>query len=250
MPPPRLNIARLLSELFNTATYCNRSRPFIRWRAFDSSYVYSKHIARNVITLSEYIIGNTEYNTNSDADMRSRFQKVLENFDMMLFECAKMLAKDAATKQDGDDNNKRTVVFLILSHICLRYIQGALKMIKTYTFPGTLSDEEESRGFTGGALVIPVLDLVPQVPDRGDAAWALGSLKSLFLYVESGGVGHISFAKLPNDTTLSVDLEGHEYTQVIIEACLINVGKGSVDMKLMEGYEWDKHTVIDGVRYI
>jgi hypothetical protein len=205
-------------------------------------------VTRHVVALTKHLTELTDTAASFYSDRKDVFVRIMKMMSVMMLECAKRLSVVADI--DAVDN-RRVAVCLVLCHGCLRYAQKKLDFGDVYSFPGVLQIASRGKaGVCGGALTTKLEDLVPVIPSDADARWLARALESQLDVMDVGSIfeGCLTFAKLPEGTWLPMELEGHDYTRRVIEACVFNAGRGTVGMSLAEGYDWDRHVVVDGVR--
>jgi hypothetical protein len=209
-----------------------------------------RRVADKVISITSHL--TTLDNVPSVySDRMDTFEAILKMLNHMQFVVAKKLAFSVSAEAVDTMENKQLAVCMVLCHACLRYVQKALAFENVYTFPGGLRLETNVRSpLCGGALATVLDDIVPKIPTKADALWLVGSLRCLLdvAGAEGGYDGCATFAKRPSSSKLHPDVEGHGYAKMVLEACLTNAGKGSSDMELFEGYDWDSEVAVDGVR--
>jgi hypothetical protein len=214
-------------------------------------------VAVKVVSITDYLANRMEDTSSLYSDRMGTFEAILKMLNHMQFVVAKKLAFSVSMETIDTSENKQLAVCMVLCHVCLRYVHKRLGLNKVYTFPGGLSlginpvdNVYPLQHECGGALATILDDIVPVIPTKADALWSVESLRCLLRSMDDkdGYDGCVTFAKLPDQSTLNPIMEGHAYTRKILEACLTNTGKGTTDMELFEGYDWDSEVAVDGVR--
>lgn len=210
-----------------------------------------KRVATKVIRITDHLARLVEDVPSVYSDRMGTFEATLKMLDHMQFVVAKKLAFSVGAETIDNSENKQLAVCMVLCHAGLRYVQKKLAFEKVYMFPGVVClGNNVKMSLCGGALVTVLDDIVPKIPSDADALWLVESLRCLLsaMDTEGGYDGCVTFAKLPDGSRLHPAMEGHSYTKRILEACLANAGRGTADMDLFEGYDWDSEVVVDGVR--
>jgi hypothetical protein len=241
------NVQEFLIRLHNFATVDGQ----LMYVPESDSTEHAMRVAGHVVALTSHLTELTDSVSSFYADRTDTLARIMKLLSVMMAECAKGLAATVRAPALDAAVHKRVAVCLVLCHACLRYAQRKLDVGAVYTFPGKLqvAGKNDARA-CGGALATALDGIVPVIPSDADARWLVRALSSLLDVMGPASIyeGCVTFAKLPEGTWLPEALEGHDYTRRVIQACLLNAGRGTADMELIQGYDWDKHVVVDGVR--
>lgn len=242
------NVQEFLVRLHNFATIDGQ----LMYVPESDSTKQATSVTRHVVALTSHLTALTDSVSSFYSDRTDTLARIMKMLSVMMTECARKLSETVHASTLDAIVHKRAAVCLVLCHACLRYAQKKLDVGAVYAFPGVLHIARKSTSdLCGGALTTVLDGLVPVIPSDADARWlarALSSQLDIMGPEYEDFEGCITFAKLPEGTWLPPELEGHDYTRRVLEACLLNAGRGTTDMELVRGYDWDKHIVVDGVR--